>query len=86
MIVSELLELLQGHDPNAEVKIATNRANPYMSSVRGVVSTGGSYLFICQDYDSTAMESDPWQELDGPYPYEQKGEWYDIIRNSKNGP
>lgn len=71
MIVSELIELLQGHEPGAEVKIATNRANPYMSSVRGVVSTGSSsYLFICQDYDSTAMESDPWQELDGPYPYE----------------
>lgn len=70
MLVSELIEILQGHEPSAEIKIATNRANPYMSSVRGVVSTGNTHLYICQDYDSTAMESDPWQELDGPYPYE----------------
>ncbi len=69
MIVSELIEILQGHEPSAEVKIATNRANPYMSSVRGVVSTGNLNLYICQDYDSTALELDPWQELDGPYPY-----------------
>lgn len=75
MIISELIELLQGHDPNAEVKIATNRANPYMSSVRGIVSgAANSYLYICQDYDSTAIDSDPWQELDGPYPYDDKGE------------
>jgi len=69
MIVSELIEILQGHNPDQEVKIATNRANPYMSSVRGAVATGSSYLYICQDYDSTALELDPWQELDGPYPY-----------------
>lgn len=75
MLVSELLEILSAHDPNREVKIAKNRAHPYMSSVRGVVSTGSSYLYLCEDYDNTAMEVDPWQELDGPYPYDDnKGE------------
>lgn len=69
MLVKELLEILADHDPDKEVKIATNRANPYMSSVRGIVEQAGC-VFVCQDYDSKSMDSDPWQELDGPYPYE----------------
>ena len=75
MLVRDLLELLADHDPTREVKIAKNRAHPYASSVRGVVSTGNSSLFICEDYDAHAIDNDPWQELDGPYPYDDnKGE------------
>lgn len=67
MIVKELLEILATHDQDREVKIVSNRANPFMTGIRGIVVTGGnSHLYICEDYDVVKMETDPWQELDGP--------------------
>ena len=77
MILSELMEILATHDQNREVKIAKNRVFPHMTDVRGIVVTGGNnHLYICEDYNAVKLESDPWQELDGPLTSE-KGESYD---------
>lgn len=65
MKVSELLEILQDHDPNDYVKIATSPARPYASHVRGVVKpTGGSPVFILEDYDAQPITLDLWRLLD----------------------
>lgn len=65
MKVSDLLEILQDHDPNDYVVIAKGPARPFISNVRGVVkSTSGSPVFLVEDYDAQPLSIDVWRLLD----------------------
>ncbi len=65
MKVSELLEILQDHNPDDDVKVATSPARPFVSHVRGVVKpTGGSPVFLLEDYNAQPIDLDLWRLLD----------------------
>jgi len=67
MIIKELLSILESHDSEDEVKLATNRASPFEASIRGVVKMkNNGPVHLCEDYDNQRIFVDPWQELDGP--------------------
>lgn len=69
MLVKELIEILNGHDPEGDLRIAANRLRPYQSLVRGVVALSNKgTVFLCADEISQPINEDPWQELDGPLP------------------
>lgn len=71
MLVRELIEILETHDQNAELRIATNRLRPFQSDVRGVVQMSSNpTIYLCADEIMKPMEVDAWQELDGPLPSE----------------
>lgn len=73
MLVKELLEVLQDHDGNMELTVVTDRyTGPFAVALRGVVGTSKE-VYLCGDYISNKIDSDPWAELDGPM-YSEKGE------------
>mgnify|MGYP003683949047 FL=1 len=68
MLVKELIEILESHDQNAELRIATNRLRPFQADVRGVVKMSSPTVYLCADEIMKPMDVDAWQELDGPLP------------------
>ena len=65
MKVEELIEILEDHDPQSEVKIATNPARAYVSHIRGVVHpTTNSPVFLVEDYNAQPSQVNFWGLLD----------------------
>lgn len=65
MKVSDLLEILQDHEPNDEVMIAVQPSRPFIAHVRGVVKpTMGSPVFLLEDYGPQPTTLDLWRMLD----------------------
>lgn len=65
MKVSDLLEILADYPPNKEVMLAVDPAHPFVSHIRGVVCpSGGSPVFLLEDFGSRPTDLDLWRILD----------------------
>ena len=65
MKIEELIEILEDHDPQSEVKIAMNPARPFVSHIRGVVHPSlNSAVFLVEDYNAQPSQINFWGLLD----------------------
>jgi hypothetical protein len=65
MKIEELIEILEDHEPQSEVKIAMNPARPFVSHIRVFVHPSlNSAVFLVEDYNAQPSQINFWGLLD----------------------